>query len=307
MTKNTKIILWISGVGVFLILGFIILSLAFVRSISSSDEEVEITSGGGYGKKLAIVELRDVILSSEDIVRQFKKYGDDKSIKGIVFRVESPGGGVVASQEIYEAVKKVRDAGKPIVVSMGAIAASGGYYVSCGADKIVANRGTLTGSIGVIMQFLHFNQLMQKVGIDATTITTGKLKDAGSGYRQPTEEDKKYFQDLAHDVYLQFVSVVEKERKIPHDTLLGLADGRVFTGEQALRVKLIDTLGTYEDAIKITAKLAGITGEPQLVKERKRKNALFESIFGSMKEDLNSLKQQFLQQPILQYRLAEPF
>ncbi len=307
MTKNTKIILWFLGICGVMFIVLLGIGIILFKSVSSSDETYEVTSGKSFGDKLAVIELKEVINSSEDIVRQFKKYGDDKSIKGVVFRVESPGGGVVASQEIYEEVRKVRDAGKPVVVSMGSVAASGGYYVSCGGSRIVANRGTLTGSIGVIMEFIHYNKLMDKIGVDATTIKTGKLKDAGSPMRPTTEEDKKYFEALTNDVYEQFIGVVIEERELPRDTVIALADGRVFTGEQALCVGLIDTLGTYEDAINIAAKLAGIKGEPQLVKERKRRSPIYESLFGSVKEELSELKQQYLQQPILQYRLAEPF
>jgi protease-4 len=307
MTKNTKIILWFLGIcaGVFII--FIGFGVLLFKSVTNSEESYEVTMGKSSGDKLAVIELKEVIVSSEEIVRQFKKYGNDKSIKGIVFRVESPGGGVAASQEIYEEVKKVREKGKPVVVSMGSVAASGGYYVSCGSSRIVANRGTLTGSIGVIMQFIHFNKLMDKVGVDATTIKTGKLKDAGSPMRPSTEEDKKYFDAITNDVYNQFIEVVVEERDLPREIVLGLADGRVFTGEQALDVGLIDTLGTYEDAVNIAAALAGIKGEPQLIKERKRRLTIFDPLLGSVKEELGDLKQQFLQQPILQYRLAEPF
>ncbi len=307
MTKNTKIILWFLGICAALFLIFFVIGIVFLGNLASTDETVEVSVGSTSGQKLAIVELKDVITSSEDIVRQFKKYDEDKSIKGIVFRVESPGGGVVASQEIYEEVKKVRDGGKPVVVSMGSVAASGGYYVSCGASRIVANRGTLTGSIGVIMEFLHFNQLMQKIGVEATTVTTGKLKDAGSSVRPATEADKKYFQELAQNVYGQFVDVVSAERHLGRDTVLTLADGRVFTGEQAVKAGLIDTLGTYEDAIHIAAGLAGIKGEPRLIKEKKSRTTIFDTLFGSVKEELGDLKQKFLEQPILQYRLAQPF
>jgi protease-4 len=307
MTKNTKIILWFLGVCAVVFIIFIGFGILIFKSVSNSEESYEVTTGKSSGDKLAVVELKDVISSSDEIVRQFKKYGDDKAIRGIVFRVESPGGGVVASQEIYEEVRKVREKGKPVVVSMGSVAASGGYYVSCGGSRIVANRGTLTGSIGVIMQFIHFNKLMDKIGVDATTIKTGKLKDAGSRFRPPTEEDKKYFDAISKNVYNQFIEVVVEERDLSREVVLGLADGRVFTGEQALDVGLIDTLGTYEDAVKIAAALAGIKGEPRLVKERKRRPTIFDPLLGSVKEELGDLKQQFLQQPILQYRLAEPF
>ena len=268
------------------------------------DDEVVV----GSGDKIAVVELNGVITSSGDVVRQFKKYRENRSIKAILFRVDSPGGGVVASQEIYEEVKKTRSKGKPVVVSMGALAASGGYYVSCGANKIVANPGTLTGSIGVISQFMRYDSLLGKIGVSVNTIKSGKLKDAGNPFREMTKEDKAYFQRLMDNVHRQFISAVETERKMEHGSLISLADGRVFTGEEALSLGLVDTLGTYEDAILIAAKLAGIKGEPSLVKERKRGLTLFGRLIGESKiDELLGLKDQILNQPILQYRMAHSF
>src|SRR5258706_4745302 len=188
------------------------MSLLFVVFISSVvRDDVEIVSEGGRGEKIAVVELTGVIVTSEEAVRQIKKYREDHSIKAILFRVDSPGGGVVASQEIYEEVRKTRDDGKPIVVSMGALAASGGYYVSCGASRIVANPGTLTGSIGVISQFMNVDTLLHKIGVTPNTITSGKLKDAGNPFRSMTAQDRAYFQGLMDNVHRQFIDVVEKE------------------------------------------------------------------------------------------------
>lgn len=277
------------------------LFFAFLTNLSSDREETVTT---GFGDKIAIVELKGEILNSEEIVRQFKKYRDDHSVKGILFRVDSPGGGVVASQEIYHEVKKTRDAGKPVVVSMGALAASGGYYVSCGANKIVANAGTLTGSIGVISQFMEVDTLLRKIGVGFTTIKSGKFKDVGNPYRGMTADDQKYFQQLMDDVHRQFISVVEKERRLDHDTVLAYADGRVFTGEQAVSIGLVDTVGTYEDALHITAHLAGIHGEPAVMREHERARSLFDTIFGETKiPDLFGMNEKLLNQSILQYRM----
>jgi protease-4 len=300
MTKTTKWVL--AGIGTVFVL-FVLFWGAILFFIFQGDNEEEYSSG--TGGTLAVVELKDEILSSENIVRQFKKYRENPSVKGIVFRIESPGGGVSASQEIYEEVKKTRDSGKPVVVSMGSVAASGGYYVSCGATKIVANPGTVTGSIGVISQFMNFNQLMGKVGVGTTTVKSGKFKDTGNPYREMTEEEKKYFQETIDDVYQQFLSVVETERKIPHDAAKKLADGRIFTGKKAYEVGLVDTLGTYEDAIALAAHLAKISGTPKIVKERK-KERLSDILFGSLKEEIVGLKQDLLSQPMLQYKLTQP-
>jgi protease-4 len=295
MTKTAK---WVLGIT----LGVVFLSALFFLFIFSlllfpdSDDETLSTSG----EKIAIIELNEPILSSKEIVRQFKKYRENKSVKAVLFRVDSPGGGVSASQEIYEEVRKTREE-KPVVVSMGSVAASGGYYVSCGASKIVANPGTLTGSIGVIFQFLHFNQLMEKIGVDASTFKTGKYKDIGSPFRPTTADEQKFFDQLLADVYHQFVDVIVTERKMEKAKVLKYADGRVFTGRQAHEYGFVDTLGTFEDALGIAADLAGIEGKPRTVQERKRRS-FFQDFFGEAGAAVAELRNELLRQPILQYR-----
>jgi protease IV len=299
MSKTAK---WILGILAVLAILFGLFVLSLVSWVFSDESDDSISTSG---EKIAIVELKEPIVSSEDIVRQLKKYRENKSVRAIVLRVESPGGGVAASQEIYEEVKKTRDANRPIVVSMGSVAASGGYYVSCGANKIVANPGTLTGSIGVIFQFMHFKQLMDKIGIDQTTFKTGKFKDSGSPFRKTTEEEKIYFNMLISDVYDQFVDVVAEERGLDRKFVVKYADGRVFTGRQAYEYGFVDTLGTMEDAINIAAEMGGIKGKPNVIKEMKRKT-LFERLVGEAATEVTKLKQEFIQQPILQYRFTSP-
>ena len=302
MSKSTK---WFLGIFALLAVfgvGFALLFFSLIKSVGESSKEVVTI---GRGDKLAVVELSGVITSSEDVVRQIKKYRDDKSIKGILLRVESPGGAVVPSQEMYEEVKKTRET-KPVVVSMGSLAASGGYYVSCGATRLVANRGTLTGSIGVIGEFLQLQEAMIKLGIGMKTIKSGKLKDAGSSTKKMSEEAEKYFQSLMDDVHEQFITVVERERRLKHSEAVEIADGRVFTGEQAVKMGLVDTLGTFEEAVKIAAELSGIDGEPSIVKERE-KRSFFERMFGDVGESVKDLKQTILEKPILSYRFTGPF
>jgi protease-4 len=207
----------------------------------------------------------------------------------------------VASQEMYEEVRKTRDGGKPVIVSMGSLAASGGYYVAMGASRLVANRGTLTGSIGVISEFLQLRGALDKLGIDMKTIKSGKLKDAGSPVRKMTEEDQRYFQALMDDVHRQFIEVVARERKMTAEKTRELADGRVYTGEQAVGLGLVDTLGTYEDAVHIAAGIVGISGDPAIVKERKRQ-LWFESVLSDAGETLRDLKQELIDRPVLSYR-----
>jgi len=302
MTKSTKWFLGILGGLAVLVIGFIVLLFSIIKSGGNRTEEITIGSGG----KIAVVELKGLITSSDEIVRQVKKYRENGSIKAILLRVDSPGGGVVASQEMYEEVRRTRDGGKPVVISMGSLAASGGYYVACGGSRLVANKGTLTGSIGVIAEFLQLQDALDKLGIGVKTIKSGKLKDSGSSTRRMTEEDQKYFQGLMDDVHRQFIHVVETERGINHEDAIALADGRVFTGEQAVRYGLVDTLGTYEDAVMITAELVGIEGEPAIVKERKRRS-VFDSFFSDVAESLSDLTQEVKNRPVLSFRFIGPF
>jgi len=304
MKQSTKWFLIISGILVFI--GFWMTIFILILKAGFSSGETEVIRGNSG--RIALVEISGPIYSSDETVRQLKKYRDDNSIKAILLRVESPGGGVVASQEIYEEVCKTRESGKPMVVSMGALAASGGYYVSCGASKIVANKGTLTGSIGVISEFLRVDPLLTKLGIEANTIKSGKLKDAGSPFREMTTVDRAYFQNLMDVVHRQFIAAVENERSIDHDSLVAIADGRVFTGEEALDLGLVDTLGTFEDALSIAASLAGIEGEPTLVKERRRGLTLMDRLLGETKiEELFGLKDELLNRPVLEYRMPRGF
>jgi protease-4 len=300
MSNTTK---WVLAVvaSVIVLAGLFLVYFVLLVFMVPEDETL-----GTSGERVALIELTEPILDSQNIVRQFKKYRENRAIRAIVFRVDSPGGGVSASQEIYEEVRKTRNSGKPVVVSMGSVAASGGYYVSCGASKIVANPGTLTGSIGVIFQFLHFNELMNKIGIDASTFKTGKYKDIGSPFRKTTEDEKKFFDQLLGDVYNQFVDVVAKERKMDRKRVVQYADGRVFTGRQAFEYGFVDTLGTLEDAITIAAKLGDISGKPKVVKERKVRTWL-ERLMGEAVTEIAGLKKELFNQPILQYKFISPY
>lgn len=299
MTKTAK---WLIGIFSFLAIFFLFVVISF--SLLFQQDDTEDVSTGTAGT-IALVELNEPIVSSERVVQQIKRYRENINIRAIVLRIESPGGGVSASQEIFEEVKKTRNYGKPVVVSMGSVAASGGYYIAVGADRIVANPGTITGSIGVISQFMHVNELLDKIGITSTTVKSGKLKDSGSPFRKPNEDDKKYFQEMVDDIHDQFVSAVSEERKIEKSIIKKYADGRVFTGRKAYELKLIDTLGTYQDAIKIAAQLADIYGTPRVIKERK-KERLSDVIFGEVRNELTQFKNELLNQPIVQYRYILP-
>lgn len=293
---------WFWGIFLsLLLLGMVLVAVSFLVFASAIKRDGGEYITGGSDDKIAIVELNDVIVSSDKIVEQIKRFREDKSIKAIVLRINTPGGGVAASQEIYEEVKKTRDSGKIIVVSMGAIAASGGYYIAVGSSLIVSNPGTLTGSIGVIAQFISIKDLADKLGINQTTIKSGNLKDAGNPFRQMNDSDKAYFQDVVDNSFGQFLDVVSKERKMDKETLLKYANGRVFTGLQAKEYGLVDSLGTFEDAIRITSKMAGIKGEPRIVREKK-KFSFFEEMLGSKIEDVTDIKGKLFDEPILQYK-----
>ncbi len=273
MSRHRDWIIGLSVAGITLLLIFIL--VAYLSQKQQYDG-VTLTS---RGDKVAVVELLGPIYDARHIVRQFKEYSKHGSVKAIVFRIESPGGGVAASQEIYETVRRVRDEGKPVIVSMGSVAASGGYYVACGADTIVANPGTTTGSIGVIMELPNIEELLNKVGIHYTIVKSGRYKDSGSPYRDLTSADQKYFQSFVDDAFQQFVGVVAEERGLSSDQVFSLADGRVFTGNQAYEAGLVDVLGDYETAIRIAAEVGGIAGDPVIVKERRRSLTLFDLLF----------------------------
>ena len=300
MSQSTK---WFLIIIVLLALIGVGVTLLFYGALRSTSSTSTFTMGSG--EKIAVVEIRDMILSSEETVRQLKQYREDRSIKAILLRIETPGGGVVPTQEMYEEVRRTRDSGKPVVVSMGSIAASGGYYIACGATKIVANRGTLTGSIGVVGEFLQLQDALNKLGIEVKLIKAGKLKDAGAPTRKMTAADEKYFQELMDEVHRQFMGVVEEERNLESSRVREIADGRVFTGEEAVRLGLVDTLGTYQDAVRIAADLAGISGEPALVKERKRRT-FWDSVLGDVGEAARDIRQTLLDRPVLSYRYTGP-
>lgn len=238
--------------------------------------------------------------STEYIIRQLKKFQKDTSICAVILRINSPGGTVAAVQEIYQQVQNLKKAKKKVIVSIGDIAASGGYYIACAADKIVANHGSLTGSIGVIMSLPNIQGFLEKVGVRFNVIKSGEHKDIGSPFKNMSEEEKMILQGVIDNAYHQFFNVVADNRnKIGKEKLMKLADGRIFTGEQAKQVKLIDELGTYEDAIKLTAKLANIEGEPIIVEEEKSFKRLLDFI--EIKNPIEKLQEDSTK-TLLEYR-----
>jgi len=240
MSKKTRI---------FLIVFFVCALLSFIVSISTADAKKQ--SGGslfsGFSKQVGVVKIEDIIMQSGDIVKEINDFRDDDNTAVILLRINSPGGAVAPAQEIYSAVRKAAEK-KPVIVSMGAVAASGGYYIASGANKIFANGGTLTGSIGVIAEFPRYDELLNKIGISIEVITAGKLKDAGSPVRELTKEERKYFDDLLKDTHEQFIRDVAAGRNMDLDYIRALSEGQIFTGRQALDLGLVDALGTFDDA-----------------------------------------------------------
>jgi protease-4 len=244
---------------------------------------------------VGIVEVTGVILDSKDVINQIKRFRANDSVKAIVLRVDSSGGPVGPSQEIYREIQKTVGT-KKIVASMGSMAASGGYYIAAAADGIMANPGTVTGSIGVISIYTNFEELLEKIGLTTTVIKSGEYKDMGSTFRDMTEAEEKILQDFSDKIKSQFVSAVAEGRDMPLEKVESLADGRIYTGEEAVDHGLVDRLGNLEDAIEWAGRMAGIEGEIRTIYVREKRFSLLEAILGASQDALiNYLSRQFPQ------------
>ena len=229
--------------------------------------------------KIAIIPIEGEIFDARDTIEEIEKHADSPTVKAIVVRINSPGGAIAPSQEIYSTIRRVRaDSGKPIVASLDSVAASGGFYIAAACDQIVANPGSITGSIGVILQWFELKDLLQWAKMEANTITSGAMKDAGSPFRELSEQERAYFQRIVAQLHLQFVRDVADGRreKMKYEEVARIADGRIMTGEEALSLKLVDQLGGMDEAVRTAAKLAGIKGEPALIWPRRRAPGLFD-------------------------------
>jgi protease-4 len=229
------------------------------------------------GAKVAVVEVEGVIgvgsdrgLDTESIIRTLGEYRDDPSVRAVVLRIDSPGGVVAPTQEIFTAVRRLREAKKPVVASLGSVAASGGYYVAVSADRIFASPGTLTGSIGVVMQLANVEGLLKKVGVEYVVVKAGAYKDVGNFARAMTVEERRILQNLLDDVYDQFISAVAEGRGLEPQAVRAFAEGRIYSGRQALGLKMVDDLGGLEDAIEAAAKMAGLPPKPKVLYPRRR-------------------------------------
>jgi protease-4 len=249
-------ILWVVGGG----LGLLFLVNVLLPDLDLSGED-----------RIALIRIEGVILDAQETLGELKRFSENPSVKAIVLRIDSPGGGVVPSQEIYDAVRRVRTkSNKAVITSMGSVAASGGYYIAAATDRIVANPGTLTGSIGVIMETANIEGLLQKIGVEGVVVKSGKYKDVGSPLRKMSDEERGLMQGVMDDVHKQFIEAVAEGRSLELADVQALADGRIFSGRQAKEAKLVDELGNLDDAIQLAADVVGIEGEPRVVEQRRR-------------------------------------
>jgi protease-4 len=265
--KNKPVVIILTALGLG-VLFFAVLYLAVL--LAGGKKATSHLTALPTGDRVALVKIEGLLLTSDEAVEEIKGHAEDGSVKAIIIRIESPGGGVVASQEIYNAVRSARQAGKKVVVSLGSVAASGGYYIAAASDRIIANPGTLTGSIGVKMEFANLEKLLEKLGVKGMVVKAGEYKDIGSPYREMTPAERQMLQSVIDDVHSQFIEAVAQGRNLPEADIRSIADGRIFTGRQALSLRLVDQLGDLEDSIQAAADLAGIKGKPKVVRKEKK-------------------------------------
>jgi protease-4 len=243
------------------------------------------TGGSPFAVKIGVIPIIGEIYDSTSILEQLKTFTDDSSIEAIIIRIDSSGGGVGAFQEIYREIIKTREI-KKVVVSLGGVAASGGYYIAAAGDKIVANPCTITGSIGVIMSYVQFSELAEKIGFGIEVVKSGEFKDIGSPHRDLTERDKEVLKEVIDDIQNQFVNHVAEGRNLPPEKVREIADGRVLTGSMAKKRGLVDKLGNFEDAVSLAKELSGIEGEVNLIYPKRKKvrllDLLVEEVAGSI-------------------------
>lgn len=256
MTRKGCITAWLIGV-VAVVVIFLVTIIAIEALLG---ERVSLPA---YGARVGLIRVEGLLSDSRSLIEDIDTM-EGSGVSALVFRIDSPGGGVVASQEIYSRILELKETGIPIVVSMGAVAASGGYYIACPADSIIANPGTITGSIGVLMSFANLEGLFEKIGMDFEVVKSGEYKDVGSWSREMTDEERALLQSTVDDIHAQFVEAVTSNRNLERSAVESLADGRIFSGRQAVEVGLVDGLGTLDQAIAAAGRMAGIPGEPRV-------------------------------------------
>jgi protease-4 len=297
---RSRIWIWfLVGGGLFTLFAVAVVTLVYF-SFSGSDQE----SFSGFGPKIGVVELEGVIISPKQVVKQLKSFADDDSIKAIIIHVNSPGGGVAASEEIYREVKRIRDEKKKrIVASIESVGASGAYYVASATNKIYADKGSIVGSIGVIAEWVNYGELLKWAKLQAITMKAGEFKDTGSPTREMTPAEREYFQGMIDNMHTQFIQAVADGRHAKAEDIRAIANGKVWTGEQALPMKLIDQVADFEGAVKDTARAVNISGEPSLVwPPKERRPTLADLLFGNLSDYLPS-REKLLEQQVGFYYL----
>ena len=291
---RSRIWIWVLvGCGLFVLFAAAVITLVYF-SFGGSEEE----SFSGFGPKIAGVELDGVLLSPKQVVKQLKDFADDDSVKAIVIHVNSPGGGVAASEEIYREVKRIRDEKKKrIVASIETVGASGAYYVASATNKIYADKGSIVGSIGVIAEWVNYGELLKWAKLEPITMKAGEFKDTGSPTREMTPAEKQYFQGMLDNMHAQFIQAVADGRHEKVEEIRPLADGKVWTGEEALPLKLIDQIADFEGAVKDTARAVNISGEPSLVYPQKEKRSVLDMMFGDVSDYLPT-REKMLEQEV---------
>jgi protease-4 len=301
MTEGrSRVWLWVLvGGGLFALFVAAVFTLVYL-SFGGREEE---TSFSGFGSKIAVVDLDGVIFSPKQIVSQLKKFADDDSVKAIVLHVNSPGGGVAASEEIYREVKRIRDEKKKrIVASIETVGASGAYYVASATNKIYADKGSIVGSIGVIAQWVNYGELLKWAKLNAITMKAGEFKDTGSPTREMTPAEREYMQALIDNMHTQFIQAVADGRHAKEADIRAIANGKVWTGQQAADLKLIDQIADFEGAVKDTARAVNISGEPNLVWPPKDRRSGLDLLFGDVSDYLPS-REKLMEQEVGFYYL----
>jgi len=275
--RQSRTLLWILiGGGAFLLFLLAVFSLVYLTLRTGTNE-----SAFGFGERIGVVDLEGVILSPDPVVEELKDFGNDSSIKAIILHVNSPGGGVAASESIYREVKRVREEKKkPVVVSIETVGASGAYYISSAANKIYALNGSIVGSIGVIAEWVNYGDLMKWAKLKPEVLKTGEFKDTGDPSRPLTPAERAYMQSLIDNMFGQFIHAVADGRSMKYDAVKTIADGKVWTGEEALSMKLIDKIGDFQAVVNDTAKSVGISGEPTLVHPERQHRSLLDLLIG---------------------------
>jgi protease IV len=278
--RKSRTLLWIViGGGAFFLFVMAVFSLVYLTLRAGGNE----SAFSGFGDRIGVVDLDGIILSPQPVVDELKTFGDDSSIKAIILHVNSPGGGVAASEEIYREVKRVREEKKKkVVVSIETVGASGAYYVASGASKIYADNGSVVGSIGVIAQWVNYGDLLKWAKLKDVVIKTGEFKDTGNPSRDLTPAEQAYMQSLIDDMFGQFIRAVADGRGMKYDDVKSIANGKVWTGQEALSMKLIDNVGDFEAVVKDTAKSVGISGEPTLVHPERERRSLLDLLVGDI-------------------------